>query len=301
MSSQATLVNPTQPRRTPSSSHQPEEREDVESPPQKRQRTQGQPYILLNPLRTRGRKRPPPQQDENEDEGEGEGEDEEAMDEQDDRAQSPPVGRTNEEAQEVEDLLGGGSFERSGSGRVSRSPAADVSDGIVMDSEDERARQKLSLGRRSGAQARSARATPSHKRPLPEIEVEDMAAFAQGLDLGFRGASRRPSGSVSGPSSALALLRQRAQMQERGDVTPSASRSSQREPSVAESTSASSSSGKGKDPVNRVPLDGTRASAQKRTARESARQEEYVPEAGTRAAMLSGKRLRSRQLATEGR
>ena len=87
-------------------------------------------------------------------------------------------------------------------------------------------------------------------------------------------------------------------MQERGNVTPSASRSLQREPSVADSTS---SSGKGKDPVNRVPLDGTRASAQKRTARESARQEEYVPEAGTRAAMLSGKRLRSRQLATAGR
>nr|VWO98245.1 Methyltransf_11 domain-containing protein [Ganoderma boninense] len=216
------------------------------------------------------------------------------MDELEEEAQSAPVGRTNEEAQEVEELLGGSS-EHSGRG----SPA-DESDMEVMDSEDERARRKLSLGplRAGGAQSSRAASGASRKRPVPKIEVEDMAAFAQGLNLGFGGggASRRPSGSAVSGSSALALLRQREQGQGQGAVTPSASRSLQREPSAAESTSASSSE-KGRDPVNRVPLDGTRASAQKQRARESAQQEEYVPEAGTRAAMLSGKRLRSRQLA----
>ncbi len=215
------------------------------------------------------------------------------MDEPDEEAQSQPVVRTNEEAQEVEDILGG-SFENSG-----RVCPADASDVEVADSEDERARQKLSLGplRAGGAQAQSGRAASAapRKRPLPV--VEDMAAFAEGLDLGFGGALRRPSGSaVAGPS-VLSLLRRRKQEPGQGGVTPSASRSFQRPPSVGEATSASSSE-KGKDPVNRVPLDGTRASAQKKTARESDTHEEYVPEVGTRAAMLSGKRLRGRQLAT---
>ena len=277
-------MNPTQPRRTSPARR---EQEDAARPP-KRQRTHAQPYVLLEPLREHSRNQPPVQHDE----------DEEPMDEPDEDAQSPPVGQTNEDALEVEDLLAA-SFE--GSGRV-RSPGA-ASDEEVMDSEDERARQKLSLGRlrRSGPQqASSSRvaSTASRKRPLPEIE--DMAAFAQGLDLGFGNASRRVSGSSGAGSSTLALLRQRAQGQ--GAVTPSASRSLPRSPSVAESTSTSSS-GKGKDPVNRVPLDGTRASAQKKNARESAAHEEYVPEVGTRAAEIevSGKRLRSRQLETARR
>ncbi|KAM5542807.1 hypothetical protein V8D89_003768 [Ganoderma adspersum] len=298
MSSQATLVNPTQPRSTASSSRQPEEREDADAPSQKRRRTRAQIYVLLDPPRTRGRNRPPPQQDEDEDEDE----DEEPMYEEDEEAQSPPVGRTNEEAQEVEDLLGGGSFEQSV--RVSPAPADAASDGMVMDSEDERARKKLSLGRPRARASRvqSIRAAASHKRPLPEIEVEDMAAFAQGLDLGFRGASRRPSASASAGagSSALALLRQRAQLQgrgqEQGNITPSASRSLQREPSAAESTSASSSE-KGKDPVNRVPLDGTRASAQKKTTRESARQEDGGDFAAANQAYFD---QRAHQLADHG-
>ncbi|KAI1791565.1 hypothetical protein LXA43DRAFT_1082619 [Ganoderma leucocontextum] len=262
ISSQATLVNPTQPR---SAVPARQEREDA-ARPQKRQRTHARPYVLLEPP---GRTR-----------------DEELNDEgiePEEEAQSQPAGQTNEDAEEVEDILGG---------RVSPAGASDVE---VMDSEDERARQKLSLGRlrASGAQVQPSRAasTASRKRPLPEIE--DMTAFAQGLDLGFGDAFRRASGSVGSGASALSLLRRQAQGQ--GGLTPSASRSLPRAPSVVESTSTSSSE-KDRDPLNRVPLNGTRASAQKKKVKESVKHEEYVPEVGTRAAEVSGKRLRNRQL-----
>ena len=126
MSSQATLVNPTQPR-SPAPAHR--EQEDV-IPPLKRQRTHARPIVLLDAPRGRSRNQPVVQQ----------AKDEEPMDEPDEEAQSQPMGQTNEDALEVEVILGA-SLENNG--RVSPGAASDVE---VMDSEDERARKKLSLG-----------------------------------------------------------------------------------------------------------------------------------------------------------
>ncbi|TBU29335.1 hypothetical protein BD311DRAFT_720911 [Dichomitus squalens] len=276
MSSQMTLVNPTQPRSTAQRHRETPLHEDqeVDSRPQKRRRNIAKPFVLIDSERGRVQQQRSSYQaqvQQDQDHRPDEPADLESF------SQSPPAGQTNEDAEVVEEMLDG-SVEHSG--RLSPDVPFELEE---LDSDDERALLSLNPQRNpprssaSDAQTGPSRAlSRARKRPLLDEQDEDLEDFAKTLDLVGGMAPPRAIGSVApGPSASS-----RAQAQ--APVTPSASRSLLRAPSVAESTSTSSSQ-QPRDPVNHVPLDGTRASAERRRARESARHEPYNPPPGTKA------------------
>ena len=287
MSSQATLVNPTQPRSTAPQRREPPPREaqKIDPRPQKRRRNNAQPYVLIDPQRGRAHQ----QRSDHQVQVQPVEDEIDELDEPED-VESQPVGQTNEDDEVVEEMLDG-SIEHSG--RLSPEVPYDLKEPDMpfelpielpwepeeLDSDDERARQNLSLQRgppqpsASGAHAGPSRVTPATVPGQPFVDEDDV--FAEGLDLTISNASRRASGSAAPiPSSSRASAQR--------PVTPSASRNLLRIPSVAESTSTSSSD-RAQDPVNHVPLDGTRASAERRRARESAKHEPYSPPPGSKA------------------
>ena len=140
---------------------------------------------------------------------------------------------------------------------------------------------------RATAHAGPSRAAPATAHGQPFVGEDDV--FAEGLDLAASNAPRRASGAAAPIPSSSRASAQRL-------VTPSASRNLLRIPSVAESTSTSSSE-RAQDPVNHVPLDGTRASAERRRVRESERHQPYSPPTGSKAyemaVQVSAKRTRS--------
>ncbi|KAI0648431.1 hypothetical protein C8Q79DRAFT_1008757 [Trametes meyenii] len=146
-----------------------------------------------------------------------------------------------------------------------------------LDSDDERSRAKL----------RPAAPSAASRRPrLRDAERDDEDSdeeFAAGLDFGR---------SVSSGSPAVVV-----------PATPNANANAHANTQRGPARVGSAGSGGSTSSVAGVPLDGTRASAEKRRRREAARREEYVPPPETKAAehVASVRKLELRSRTVVGR
>ncbi|KAL7282908.1 hypothetical protein ACG7TL_002325 [Trametes sanguinea] len=185
------------------------------------------------------------------------------------------IGPTFEDEQEVEELVHA-TAENSANISLSHSPSNSSSE--VLDSDDQRTRARLRPSRAQPPMAHSRTSSLGSKRQLLITRLaleDDDEDFADNLDL-IRGAApqqRAPPVGVASGSRAHVF------------VTPAPRISLRREGTDASSVSS----------IPGVPLDGTRASEEKRRVRESQRYELYVPPPGSRAAESAQKmQLRSR-------
>ncbi|CDO71903.1 hypothetical protein BN946_scf184940.g50 [Trametes cinnabarina] len=231
------------------------------------------------------------EEEEDEEEEEEEEEDDEAaahahvaeapdFEEDDFFAPKPGVmGPTLEDEQEVEELV---QEATDASGFASPAPIRPRSPSEVVDSDDQRTIANLRLRRAAGRPpplgGRSRAGSVASKRQLLitriALEDDDDESFAGLLDLTGAAPRERRAQSNSAP-----LVPPAGHF-----VTPDPRRTLRREGTDASSMSS----------VPGVPLEGTRASEEKRRVRESQRHEEYVPPPGSRAESAQKMQLRSR-------